>query len=341
MPRWDVEWSRRATAVLDRISLALQAQAEDIYSNVQPKAEEFGKKLGSNEAYITNFAEEVIRGSGGLVLSQILAGLAGPVREAAKMGVWELASSLHAATGEVKVINDLVGIQGKSFDTPQVLLVHKLGGMEDIPPGVVAILSPSGVDVLSHIAIRARNQKVLLASCHDGGIFSALVDANKAHKYVKVAVDSTMQVSLEPAASAGAGVTGTKAPTSVKLAAADLGPSSSKYVMLDTAFAHGCLGLSLPPSPSHTLARSSIFFPLFSSPPPLCACCCSKTWYLQRCTCCFTSHDVPCGGGSEMGESLWRSGREWQQWRLLCEASRYDASQSRYAVLHSTWESVS
>jgi len=242
MPRWDVEWSRQATAVLDRISLALQAQAEDIYSNVQPKAEEFGKKLGSNEAYITNFAEEVIRGSGGLVLSQILAGLAGPVREAAKMGVWELASSLHAATGEVKVMDDLVGIQGKSFDTPQVLLVHKLGGMEDIPPGVVAILSPSGVDVLSHIAIRARNQKVLLASCHDGGIFSALVDANKAHKYVKVAVDSTMQVSLEPAASAGAGVTGTKAPTSVKLAAADLGPSSSKYVMLDTAFAHGCLG---------------------------------------------------------------------------------------------------
>lgn len=67
--------------------------------------------------------------------------------------------------------------------------------MEDIPPGIVAILTPSGVDVLSHIAIRARNQKVLLASCHDGGIFSGVVSANQGHKFAKIALDSTMQVS--------------------------------------------------------------------------------------------------------------------------------------------------
>ena len=67
--------------------------------------------------------------------------------------------------------------------------------MEDIPPGIVAILTPSGVDVLSHIGIRARTQKVLLASCHDAGIFSALVGANQGHEFAKVALDSTMQVS--------------------------------------------------------------------------------------------------------------------------------------------------
>ena len=67
--------------------------------------------------------------------------------------------------------------------------------MEDIPPGIVAILTPSGVDVLSHIGIRARTQKVLLASCHDAGIFSALVGANQGHEFAKVALDSPMQVS--------------------------------------------------------------------------------------------------------------------------------------------------
>jgi hypothetical protein len=41
------------------VSLALQAQAEEIYSLTQPKAEEFGNVLKSNQAYITNFAEEV------------------------------------------------------------------------------------------------------------------------------------------------------------------------------------------------------------------------------------------------------------------------------------------
>jgi alpha-glucan,water dikinase len=228
---------------MERVSLALQSQAEEIYSMTQPKAEEFGKALNSNPAYISTFAEEVIRGSGGLVLSQILACLAGPVRDAGQLGVWELASSIESATGELKVMDDLVGIQGQSFDTPQVLFVNKIGGMEDIPPGVVAILSPMGVDVLSHIAIRARNQKVLLASCHDAGAYGALVEANKAHKFLKVSVDGNHQVACEAAESAGGVAGGGKGSAkSVTLAAPDLGPSKAKYVLVDSAFAQGCLG---------------------------------------------------------------------------------------------------
>lgn len=40
-----------------------------------------------------------------------------------------------------------------------------LGGMEDIPEGVVCLLTRSATDVLSHVAIRARSQGVLLATC--------------------------------------------------------------------------------------------------------------------------------------------------------------------------------
>jgi hypothetical protein len=39
--------------------------------------------------------------------------------------------------------------------------------MEDIPDGVVALLTRSSTDVLSHVAIRARTQGVLLAGCSD------------------------------------------------------------------------------------------------------------------------------------------------------------------------------
>jgi hypothetical protein len=35
-----------------------------------------------------------------------------------------------------------------------------VGGLEDIPMGVVAVVVDGGMDVLSHVAIRARNQKV-------------------------------------------------------------------------------------------------------------------------------------------------------------------------------------
>jgi alpha-glucan,water dikinase len=37
--------------------------------------------------------------------------------------------------------------------------------MEDIPEGVVGLLTRSSTDVLSHVAIRARSQGVLLATC--------------------------------------------------------------------------------------------------------------------------------------------------------------------------------
>ena len=251
MPRWDVQWGRQAKAVMERVSLALQAQADDIYSMVQPKAEEFGAALRGaldkhphaekNQAYITNFGEEVIRGSGGLVVAQILQALSGHVRAAGQLGVWEVASSQDSVNGELKVMDDIVGIQGQSFDTPQVLLVNKLGGMEDIPPGVVAILSPMGVDVLSHIAIRARNQKVLLASCHDDGVFSALVAANKDHKFAKVSLDANLQVVVQQGESASA-LAPTAAAGAVKLASADLEPSKDRYVMLDNEFRAGCLG---------------------------------------------------------------------------------------------------
>ena len=40
-------------------------------------------------------------------------------------------------------------------------------GEEEIPDGVVAVLTPDAPDVLSHVSVRARNMKVLFATCHD------------------------------------------------------------------------------------------------------------------------------------------------------------------------------
>ncbi|CAJ1447364.1 unnamed protein product [Effrenium voratum] len=46
---------------------------------------------------------------------------------------------------------------------------HPIRALEDIPANIHAILLPAGqaVDTLSHVAIRARNQEVLLASCDE------------------------------------------------------------------------------------------------------------------------------------------------------------------------------
>ena len=85
-------------------------------------------------------------------------------------------TSLAPAAGQVMLCPSLAEVQGSTFDTPVVLLSQGLSGIEDIPPGVAAVLTQAGVDVLSHVAIRARSQGVLLASCADAHAWQQLVD---------------------------------------------------------------------------------------------------------------------------------------------------------------------
>jgi alpha-glucan,water dikinase len=51
----------------------------------------------------------------------------------------------------------------------------RLGGLEDVPPGVAAVLTAAPVDLLSHIAIRCRQSGVLLAAMTDSGGWAELM----------------------------------------------------------------------------------------------------------------------------------------------------------------------
>ena len=47
---------------------------------------------------------------------------------------------------------------------------------ERLVQGVVALLTPASVDVLSHSAVRARNGSVVMATCFDGSVIGRLED---------------------------------------------------------------------------------------------------------------------------------------------------------------------
>src|ERR1051326_3347481 len=47
-------------------------------------------------------------------------------------------------------------------------------GDEDIPEGVTAVIAPDVTDIVSHVAVRARNANLLFASCHDTEEFERL-----------------------------------------------------------------------------------------------------------------------------------------------------------------------
>jgi alpha-glucan,water dikinase len=60
----------------------------------------------------------------------------------------------------VVVVDQLLTVQHKSYDKPTILVVKGVKGEEEIPDGVVAVLTPDMPDVLSHVSVRARNSKV-------------------------------------------------------------------------------------------------------------------------------------------------------------------------------------
>lgn len=55
-----------------------------------------------------------------------------------------------------------------------VLIAKRVSGEEEVPEGVVGVLTPDAPDVLSHVSVRARNMKVLFAICHEEGVLADL-----------------------------------------------------------------------------------------------------------------------------------------------------------------------
>ncbi|KAI8469254.1 MAG: glutathione synthetase ATP-binding domain-like protein [Monoraphidium minutum] len=176
--RWGRDWALAALAAAQRTEISLSSFADTLYGDVQPHAEAFGKRCGIDEVHTLNFGEEVVRSQGVFLLGTILQKLEPQLRSTAGAGAWQVVSQASVpAAGEVVRYDSLADIQGATFDSPVVVLAERLGGNEDIPAGVVAVLTESATDVLSHVAIRARSQDVLLATCFDDdvwGTFTAM-----------------------------------------------------------------------------------------------------------------------------------------------------------------------
>jgi alpha-glucan,water dikinase len=171
-------WSLEANAVLDRLSRAMQAMADDSYRILQPKAEFLGNAFHADEWAISLFSEEVMRGSPFFVLSMLLLQIDPILRKGACLGDWQVVSpglgtgrgarsGTGLGTGRVHVVKTLKSIQGKVFPDRVVIVADRISGEEEIPQEVVGIITADRTDVLSHVAIRARNSRVLFATCYD------------------------------------------------------------------------------------------------------------------------------------------------------------------------------
>jgi alpha-glucan,water dikinase len=165
--RGDAAWALHAKSVADRMARALSAWMDRMYQLLQPQAEYLGRGFQAEPWTISLFSEEVVRGSSlSFVLSLLLRHLDPWLRQLAHVGTWQIISR-GRGYGRVEVVEALHSIQGKRFDSPTVVVADKVTGEEEIPDGVTAVIAPDVIDIVSHVAVRARNAQVFFASCHD------------------------------------------------------------------------------------------------------------------------------------------------------------------------------
>lgn len=166
LPWFGRDWSLHAGAVLERAGRAIGTFIDRYQRLIQPKAEFLGSAFHADSWAINLFSEEVLRGRPTFSLSMTMRYLDPILRRDARLGDWQVISR-GKGTGEVKVVETLKSVQGKSFTRPVLLVADKITGDEEIPVGVAAIVTSSAIDSLSHLAIRARNDGVLFAICYD------------------------------------------------------------------------------------------------------------------------------------------------------------------------------
>jgi alpha-glucan,water dikinase len=193
--RLDEKWSRfgslQAFAALTSVQLMIQASSDALHRMLEPRAESLGASLGVRHAYVANFAEEVIRSHGLFCLSKLVDALAAPVREAAGVGPWRWVSyGEMVARGKLTGARSLSSIPNALRDTPRVLVIDEVDGTEDLTADVSAVITAQEVDLLSHVAIRARAGGILLATCLDGETLARLRQQEGAFITLRVRGDS-------------------------------------------------------------------------------------------------------------------------------------------------------
>jgi alpha-glucan,water dikinase len=171
--RLEREWSLHAKAVADRLARVLGSFSDRFYRLIQPKAEFLGKAFHAAPWTIAIFSEEVLRGRPAFALSALLRRLGPILRKNAELGVWQIISP-GRGKGRVELSETLKSIQGRRFDEPVIIVTEKVSGDEEIPGGVAAIITPSEIDILSHLAVRARNSRILFATCYDADMVGKL-----------------------------------------------------------------------------------------------------------------------------------------------------------------------
>jgi alpha-glucan,water dikinase len=191
-PRDGRDWALHAWGVAERAARWVQQSGDALYRCLQPKAEFLGEAFGVPQWGVRLFSEEVIRGGPAFAVSLVLRHLDPLLRLAAGLGGWQVISP-GRARGRVRVADGLLAVQAERFAEPTVLVAGAVTGIEEIPEGVTAVITPDAPDLLSHVAVRARNAGVLFAACFDRAAYERLQGMRERKVSLRVSVGGDVE----------------------------------------------------------------------------------------------------------------------------------------------------
>jgi alpha-glucan,water dikinase len=198
-PRRNAAWALQAHAAVERLARVAAGHMQRLQQRLQPPAERLGRACGVEPWAVELFAEEVCRGQFEFVVSLLVRQLTGHLRGLADLGPWQIISH-GQGRGRVEVVAGLRELEGGGADMPLVVLAGAVAGDEDIPSRVTAIVTPEGIDLLSHVAIRARNAGVLLATCYSEAELARLTALRGRQVRVRAGPGGGMRIDELPAA---------------------------------------------------------------------------------------------------------------------------------------------
>lgn len=157
----------RGMSVLERIQRALADTSDHTVASLNDLSMGLGQAFGCDEWAVQLFAEEVVRGGPAFALGLVLSNIEPTLRAAADLGAWQVISPVSSVSGRIQLVPDLHSVSDHVYKEPTILLAARVTGEEEVPLGVVGILSRDAPDVLSHLSVRCRNMGALFVACHE------------------------------------------------------------------------------------------------------------------------------------------------------------------------------
>ena len=157
--------------VSERFARVVQDNAAELSKVIQPIAEYIGNACACDEWAVKLFSEETVRGGESFPLSKVVHVMLKHLRSEAGMGGWQVIGP-GSASGTLVAVRSLHDVEAFVYEEPAILITDVVGGDEEVPNGVVGIITRVAPDLVSHLSVRTRNLGVVFGACFDDEIWN-------------------------------------------------------------------------------------------------------------------------------------------------------------------------